>query len=147
VLIVARPRIIEEPISDTRAKFIIEPLEPGYGTTLGNTQFIEAYQPKEVPEILRMLPYEQMKQFYQNTFKGLVKEPKKDNDLLLQTLSVYLESHCQLSETAKRLFVHRNTVIYRLEKCEELLGRSLKDPEQTLCLRIGFQIKALLQNN
>jgi purine catabolism regulator len=118
-----------------------------YGTTLGNTQFIEAYQPKEVPEILRMLPYEQMKQFYQNTFKGLVKEPKKDNDLLLQTLSVYLESHCQLSETAKRLFVHRNTVIYRLEKCEELLGRSLKDPEQTLCLRIGFQIKALLQNN
>jgi PucR family transcriptional regulator, purine catabolism regulatory protein len=118
-----------------------------YGTTLGNTQFIEAYQPKEVPEILRMLPYEQMKQFYQNTFKGLVTEPKKDYDLLLQTLSVYLESHCQLSETAKRLFVHRNTVIYRLEKCEELLGRSLKDPEQTLCLRIGFQIKALLHND
>src|SRR5688572_22066810 len=37
VLIVARPRIIEEPINDTRAKFIIEPLEPGFGYTLGNS--------------------------------------------------------------------------------------------------------------
>jgi DNA-directed RNA polymerase subunit alpha len=37
VLIVARPRIMEEPVSDTRAKFIIEPLEPGFGYTLGNS--------------------------------------------------------------------------------------------------------------
>ncbi|WP_050181015.1 PucR family transcriptional regulator [Domibacillus robiginosus] len=118
-----------------------------YGSMLGSTQFIEAYQPKEVSEVLRMIPYEQMKQFYHNTFQALVNEPKKDYDLLMQTLSVYLESHCQLSETAKRLFIHRNTVIYRLEKCEELLGRSLKDPEQTLCLRLAFRIKALLQNS
>ncbi len=117
-----------------------------YGTMLGNKQFIESYQPKEVPEILRMIPHEQLERFYQNTFQALVKEPKKDYDVLMHTLSVYLESHCQLSETAKRLFIHRNTVIYRLEKCEELLGRSLKDPEETLCLRIGFRIKALLQN-
>ncbi|KIL51943.1 PucR family transcriptional regulator [Jeotgalibacillus soli] len=117
-----------------------------YGAMLGKNEFIESYQPKEVSEILRMIPYEQMEQFYQNTFQGLVNEPKKDYDLLMQTLSVYLESHCQLSETAKRLFIHRNTVIYRLEKCEELLGRSLKDPEQTLCLRLAFRIKVLLEN-
>ncbi len=118
-----------------------------YGLTLGSTEFIESYQPKEVSEILRMVPKEQLKQFYQNTFQVLANESKKDVEILLQTLSVYLESHCQLSETAKRLFVHRNTVIYRLEKCEELLGRSLKDPEQTLSLRLAFRIKALLESN
>jgi DNA-directed RNA polymerase subunit alpha len=37
VLIVARPRIQEESVSPTRAKFIIEPLEPGFGYTLGNS--------------------------------------------------------------------------------------------------------------
>jgi DNA-directed RNA polymerase subunit alpha len=37
VLIVARPRIQEESISSTRAKFMIEPLEPGFGYTLGNS--------------------------------------------------------------------------------------------------------------
>jgi DNA-directed RNA polymerase subunit alpha len=37
VLIVARPTIQEETVSDTRAKFVIEPLEPGFGYTLGNS--------------------------------------------------------------------------------------------------------------
>ena len=37
MLIVARPQIKEEPLSDTRAKFVIEPLEPGFGYTLGNS--------------------------------------------------------------------------------------------------------------
>ena len=37
MLIVARPRIQEESVSPTRAKFIIEPLEPGFGYTLGNS--------------------------------------------------------------------------------------------------------------
>jgi DNA-directed RNA polymerase subunit alpha len=37
VLIVARPRIQEESVSPTRAKFVIEPLEPGFGYTLGNS--------------------------------------------------------------------------------------------------------------
>ncbi|MEH7435822.1 helix-turn-helix domain-containing protein, partial [Bacillus thuringiensis] len=48
------------------------------------------------------------------------------------------------SETAKRLFLHRNTVIYRLEKCEEILGRNIKDPNETLQLRIAFRIKPLI---
>lgn len=37
MLIVQRPQISEEPISDDRARFIVEPLEPGFGYTLGNT--------------------------------------------------------------------------------------------------------------
>ncbi|HEX2025194.1 MAG TPA: DNA-directed RNA polymerase subunit alpha, partial [Actinomycetota bacterium] len=37
MLIVARPTIKEESVSPTRAKFIIEPLEPGFGYTLGNS--------------------------------------------------------------------------------------------------------------
>ena len=37
LLIVARPQIKEESLTDTRAKFVIEPLEPGFGYTLGNS--------------------------------------------------------------------------------------------------------------
>lgn len=37
MLIVQRPQIEEQPVSDTRSKFIVEPLEPGFGYTLGNT--------------------------------------------------------------------------------------------------------------
>jgi DNA-directed RNA polymerase subunit alpha len=37
VLIVQRPTIEEEPITDVRSRFVVEPLEPGFGYTLGNT--------------------------------------------------------------------------------------------------------------
>ncbi|MGH2686799.1 MAG: DNA-directed RNA polymerase subunit alpha, partial [Actinomycetota bacterium] len=37
MMIVARPQIKEESVSPTRARFIIEPLEPGFGYTLGNS--------------------------------------------------------------------------------------------------------------
>jgi DNA-directed RNA polymerase subunit alpha len=37
LFIVARPQIAEEPVSPTRSKFIIEPLEPGFGYTIGNS--------------------------------------------------------------------------------------------------------------
>jgi len=37
VLIVQRPHIEEQPVAESRAKFVVEPLEPGFGYTLGNT--------------------------------------------------------------------------------------------------------------
>src|SRR5699024_4725388 len=37
VLIAQRPTLTEEPVSDTRSRFVIEPLEPGFGYTLGNS--------------------------------------------------------------------------------------------------------------
>jgi DNA-directed RNA polymerase subunit alpha len=37
VLIVQRPQIEEQPVSETRSRFVVEPLEPGFGYTLGNT--------------------------------------------------------------------------------------------------------------
>ncbi len=118
-----------------------------YGSMSGRKKFIEMYQPKGVPEILRLVPYDPLKKFYTDTFQAFANDPKKDHELLLQTLSVYLETHCELAETAKRLYVHRNTVIYRLEKCEEIIGRSVKDADETLRLRLAFRIKALIQGN
>ncbi len=115
-----------------------------FGSISGKTLFIELYQPKEVSEILRLIPHDHLRKFYADTMQGFEDETLKDHHMLLHTLSVYLETHCHLAETAKRLYIHRNTVIYRLEKCEEIIGRSLKDPEETLRLRMAFRIKALL---
>ncbi|PES09230.1 PucR family transcriptional regulator [Bacillus cereus] len=115
-----------------------------YGEMSGSKEFIEIYQAKEISAILRMIPQEQLKKFYESTLHSLANENEKDHAVLLHTLSVYLETHCAISETAKRLFLHRNTVIYRLEKCEEILGRNIKDPKETLQLRIAFRIKPLI---
>ncbi|WP_077735516.1 PucR family transcriptional regulator [Bacillus sonorensis] len=113
------------------------------GHLSGSTEFIQTYHTKDVSELLRMVPIDDLKKFYTYTLQKLANLPGDDHGLL-HTLSVYLETHCQISETAKRLYVHRNTVIYRLEKCEELLGKSLKDADTTLRLRLALRIQMML---
>ncbi|MDV7764028.1 PucR family transcriptional regulator [Peribacillus sp. CSMR9] len=108
------------------------------------TEYIQAFQTKDIMELLRIIPEEDLKNFYLFALQGFSKIFTEEEQSLLETLSVYLETHCQISETAKRLFVHRNTVVYRLEKCEELLGKSLKDSETTLQIRLALRIKSLL---
>ncbi|TDL32666.1 PucR family transcriptional regulator [Jeotgalibacillus sp. S-D1] len=106
---------------------------------------ISFYRSKDVNELLRLLPAKDLTDFYHNTIQQLKLDNLDEEQTLLQTLFVYMETHCQISETAKRLFVHRNTVVYRLEKCEELLGIPIKDPDFTLQIRLALRMKNVLK--
>lgn len=120
----------------------VEALEAGY--KLGKNLFIQTYRAKDIAELLQMIPIENITEFYESTLKELAYTTNKDLLILVQTISVFIENHCQIAETAKRLYVHRNTVVYRLEKCEELLNITLKDPDETLRLRIAILIRSFL---
>ena len=48
---------------------------------------------------------------------------------LRKTLKTYLDCHCSIIETANLLFVHRNTIRYRIKRCEEILENDLRDPD------------------
>ncbi|MEH7306838.1 PucR family transcriptional regulator [Neobacillus drentensis] len=109
------------------------------------TAYIQTYHTKDVMELLRMVPQEELKNFYTFALSPFSESKLEEEQSLLDTLSVYLETHCQISETAKRLFVHRNTVVYRIEKCEEILGKSLKDSETTMQIRLALRIRSLLE--
>ncbi|MQR87061.1 PucR family transcriptional regulator [Bacillus megaterium] len=111
------------------------------------SKLIQFYQPKQFKELLRLLPANDLQDYYSQTLEGLLQYDKKDRSILLDTLETYLNSNCQISETAKQLFVHRNTVIYRIEKCEELLKRPIHTSEETLRLRVAFQIFSLVHAN
>ncbi|WP_134698617.1 PucR family transcriptional regulator [Ammoniphilus sp. YIM 78166] len=121
----------------------LEALASGYQSK--KTRFIQSYRVQELTELLQMIPHKNLKQFYDNTLKGLADSPDKEDADLIQTLAVYLENHCLITETAKQLYIHRNTVSYRLNKCEEILGKSLKDPTEVLKLRIALMARSLLQ--
>lgn len=59
---------------------------------------------------------------------------------LRETLKVYLDHQCEISSTSKYLFVHRNTVKYRIERCEEILNYEFKDPKVSLNLRLALEL-------
>ena len=63
-----------------------------------------------------------------------------DGELLLETLRVYLQSNCNIKESAHTLHMHRNSVTYRLHKIEEMCRIDLNDMETCFRLRISFML-------
>ena len=57
---------------------------------------------------------------------------------LVRTLSVFFASKANVSDTADRLFLHRNSVLYRLARIQELTGLDLRDPRARLALQLGL---------
>ena len=62
---------------------------------------------------------------------------------LLDTLSAYFSAGQNVRKTAEYLLIHKNSVIYRLSKVEELLGRSLKDPRVAFNIQLSLKLKEL----
>ncbi|MCQ2009717.1 PucR family transcriptional regulator ligand-binding domain-containing protein [Sporolactobacillus sp. STSJ-5] len=117
------------------------------GLRSGRRKFIQIYQSKGFSDLLRMVPMDDLNKLYRETFQGLAFPEREEDEELFHTLIVFFESNCQISETAKKLFIHRNTVIYRIDKCEQLLGKDLKDPETGFLIRFAFRLKSLLDES
>ncbi|OLZ12140.1 PucR family transcriptional regulator [Sulfobacillus thermosulfidooxidans] len=85
--------------------------------------------------------------FVQEKLGALLEDSTYSRELLW-TLQVYLESNGQAREAAKRLYVHRNTLAYRLERLQALLGCDLKDLDTVIDLRLAldFYHDGILEN-
>lgn len=80
---------------------------------------------------------------FQNDMLGAIidAEENSENALLLSTLRVYLECQGNTSKTAARLFIHRNTLRYRLQRIEHLLGRKLSSADTKFKLWLALKAR------
>lgn len=62
---------------------------------------------------------------------------------LCETLESYLAHNCNVKNTAEALYIHRNTMNYRLHRIREILGKSFEDLDTCLLLRLAFAIRKL----
>ena len=58
----------------------------------------------------------------------------------LRTLRLYLDNHLNAVQTARELFIHRSTFLYRLERIKSILGTDLADPDEILYLMLSFRL-------
>lgn len=85
-----------------------------------------------------------LKSFYDTSIKKLVEYDNENNTNLVETLDMYFKSKGNMSQSAKMLFIHRNTLLYRLDKIKEILETDLEDGEKNLELQLGIHIMKLL---
>jgi len=70
---------------------------------------------------------------------------KRKNTQSVELLRTYLTNKCRPTDTGKALHMHRNNVIYHVERLTEQFGLDLEDPETCLRLLISFKVLDLLQ--
>ncbi|GGE27552.1 CdaR family transcriptional regulator [Pullulanibacillus camelliae] len=99
--------------------------------------------------VFRLLDFiddqEALREFYDETV-GLLKAYDSDNQLdLLHTLISYLHYNSNLKMTADALFIHVNTLKYRLKRIHAITGYDIHQTEDLLNLQIGLKIAYLLR--
>jgi purine catabolism regulator len=87
---------------------------------------------------------DQMRRFYLETLGPLVDHDDRKQADLIRTLSGFFEANGNLAKAATDLNVHRNTLVYRLERISELTGLNLEDPENRLILHLALKIQRVL---
>lgn len=65
----------------------------------------------------------------------------------LFTIQKFFENNLNVSETSRRLFVHRNTLVYRLEKIKKLTGLDLREFDDAIVFKVALMVKKYLDAN
>jgi len=98
-----------------------------------------------VYRLLFQLEYSpELASFCQETIGTLIEYDRAQGTDLVETLSSYFAHKGNLSQTAEAMFIHRNTLLYRMERIREISGLDLDNPETRLSIQLALRANRLL---
>ena len=62
----------------------------------------------------------------------------------LSTIQCFFENNLNVSETSRKMFVHRNTLVYRLDKIKKLTGLDLREFDNAITFKVALMVKSYL---
>ena len=62
----------------------------------------------------------------------------------LETINKFFENNLNVSETSRKLYVHRNTLVYRLEKIKKITGLDLREFDHAIVFKVAMMVKKYL---
>jgi DNA-binding PucR family transcriptional regulator len=92
----------------------------------------------DVESLLEELASSQDLAPFRELVRPLVEHDRARRSDLVRTLRAHFATGANASEAADRLFLHRNSMLYRLERIQKLTGLDLKDPRVALALQLGL---------
>ncbi|GGG79737.1 PucR family transcriptional regulator [Paenibacillus radicis (ex Gao et al. 2016)] len=110
-------------------------------------QRIVRFETMDLALLFEHVSKERMEAFCNRWLGGVLNKAPDYAGEMLRTLEAYLDNDGQLNETAKKLFIHRNTATYRIEKLSEILNVDLKKMNDLLRLKIAFMFRRLLNKD
>ena len=115
------------------------------GKVFDTDKAIVSYDNLGIARLIYHLPTTLCETFLNEVFK------KSSIDALdhetLFTIQRFFENSLNVSETSRKLFVHRNTLVYRLEKIKKLTGLDLREFDHAIIFKIALMVKKYLSAN
>lgn len=99
---------------------------------------IIAYSELGIGRLIYQLPIPLCKMFIKEIFGG--KSPDDFDEETLTTINKFFENSLNVSETSRQLFIHRNTLVYRLDKLQKSTGLDLRVFEDAITFRIALMV-------
>lgn len=99
---------------------------------------IIAYSELGIGRLIYQLPIPLCKMFIHEIFQG--KNPDDFDEETLTTINKFFENSLNVSETSRQLFIHRNTLVYRLDKLQKSTGLDLRVFEDAITFKIALMV-------
>jgi purine catabolism regulator len=99
----------------------------------------EVYDELGLERVLASVPGEELAQFVEHVIGALVAHDRTNGTDLVATLEVWLDTR-NMAEAARQMHVHYNTLKYRLERVEAVLGPVLGDPARALECAVAIHV-------
>lgn len=115
------------------------------GKVFDTEKTIMKYENLGIARLIYQLPTTLCEMFLQEIFKrGSI--DSLDHETLF-TIQKFFENNLNVSETSRKLFVHRNTLVYRLEKIKKLTGLDLREFDDAIVFKVALMVKKYLDAN
>ncbi|MBQ8402111.1 MAG: helix-turn-helix domain-containing protein [Clostridia bacterium] len=112
------------------------------GKVFDTEKNIISYENLGIGRLIYQLPTTLCEMFLQEVFKnGSLDALDRET---LMTIQCFLENNLNVSETSRKLFVHRNTLVYRLEKIRKLTGLDLREFDHAITFKVALMVKRYL---
>ena len=99
---------------------------------------VVAYSELGIGRLIYQLPIPLCKMFIKEIFAG--KSPDDFDEETLVTIHKFFENSLNVSETSRQLFIHRNTLVYRLDKLQKSTGLDLRVFEDAITFKIALMV-------
>ena len=101
-------------------------------------QNIIAYSQLGIGRLIYQLPIPLCKMFIKEIFDG--KSPDEFDEEILTTINKFFENSLNVSETSRQLYIHRNNLVYRLDKLQKSTGLDLRVFEDAITFKIALMV-------
>ncbi len=115
------------------------------GKVFDEEKYILNYDSLGIGRLIYQLPIKLCELFLQEVFKKGDISTLDDETIL--TINKFFENDLNVSETSRQLFVHRNTLVYRLEKIYKLTGLDLRKFDQAIVFKVAMMVHKYLESN